>query len=91
MGVLALAERPGLLKWLGFFTLVPANQVQMKNPTQEKAPLSYEALHEERVKLRKELESAIHFSNPEQRAFARERFSILTQMLNKMYIQKRGL
>jgi hypothetical protein len=63
----------------------------MKNPIKEKAPLSYEALHEERVKLRKQLESTIHFSNPEQRAAARERFSILTRMLNKMYIQKRGL
>jgi hypothetical protein len=88
MGVVALAERPGLLKWPGFFTLVPLTNYCMKNPCPEKAPLSYEALHEERVRLRKQLESTHFFSKPEQRAFARERFRILTHILNRMYIAK---
>jgi hypothetical protein len=63
----------------------------MKKQSTHSNPLSYEALHEERVKLRSQLEKAGGFDNAEQRAFARERFSILTKVLNTMYIEKHGL
>lgn len=91
MGVVALAERPGLLKWLGFFTLVPLTNYSMTQSSKKPWLTNDQLDRVEYSHLKNLLNKDDLYMTPEERSLAVSKYKELRAKITRAYIDSRGL